>query len=75
MNRMWTFADRRGSGRLTYQVPMFFALNAVGLGVSTATVWGMSQMLPVLAAKCFAVVVTCLWNYASIRRFVYGGGE
>ncbi|MGE3936066.1 MAG: GtrA family protein [Rhodospirillaceae bacterium] len=73
MNRQWTFADRRGNGRLAYQVPMFFALNTVGLGISTATVWCMALVVHVLIAKCAAVVVTCVWNYTATRRFVYGG--
>lgn len=71
MNRVWTFSGRRGSGRLRYQLPMFVALNTVGLALSTVTVLALSEMMPVIAAKVCAIVVVFLWNYATIQRFVY----
>ncbi|MBM3486055.1 MAG: GtrA family protein [Alphaproteobacteria bacterium] len=71
MNRAWTFAGRKGSGRIRYQLPMFVALNTVGLVLSTVTVLALSEMMQVLAAKVCAIVVVFLWNYATIQRFVY----
>lgn len=74
LNRHWTFADRRDSGRrVGPQLALFVALNLVALGLSNLTIWLLVRRLaiPAYAAKLVAVGVTFVWGYATSRRFVF----
>jgi len=70
-NKFWTFRETRSQGRLKRQVPLFVAINLVGLGLSNATIWLLAPLMPAIAAKVAAVGATFAWNYWASRRYVY----
>jgi putative flippase GtrA len=71
LNKIWTFSESRGHGRISRQLPIFVALNLVGLGLSNLTIWLLQPVMPVEAGLLCGVVVTFAWNFWSTRRFVY----
>jgi len=73
LNKLWTFADTRHSGRLHRQFPLFLALDLLGLGLSNALVLALAQIVPALAAKLLSVGLLFLWNYTASKRLVFRG--
>jgi putative flippase GtrA len=71
LNKYWTFAESRGEGRISRQLPLFLVLNLVALGLSNLTIWALEPILPVEAGLLAAILVTFAWNFWSSRRFVY----
>ncbi|HVE74811.1 MAG TPA: GtrA family protein [Mycobacteriales bacterium] len=76
MNRHWTFRHReRQNVRREYT--LFFALNAVGLGISLATIgfvrYGLGQegALWLNGANVVAIIFGTLFRFWSYRRFVW----
>ena len=72
LNKYWTFSESRTHGRISQQLPLFVALNLVGLGMSNLTIWALQPVMPVEAGLLVAILVTFAWNFWSSRRFVYG---
>ena len=70
-NKYWTFSEQPQDKRAIQQLPLFFALYLVGLGLSNLTIWILAPLMPALLAKLFAVGVSFVWNFWSTRRFVY----
>ena len=72
LNKYWTFSESRTYGRVSQQLPLFVALNLVGLGMSNLIIWSLEPVMPVEAGLLAAILVTFAWNFWSSRRFVYG---
>lgn len=57
----------------------FVALNAVGLGINSLTVWFMTPLMDTLfsivvavnVSKVLATVFSLIWNYISIKRWIF----
>jgi len=71
LNRSFTFRVHRDDAPLARRLPVFVALNLVGLALSSLVVGLLVPAVPPLAAKVAATVATFAWNYWSSRRFVF----
>lgn len=71
MNKYWTFAGKSASQVSTSEFTRFVLFNLVGLLWSNAAVFIFAKFVPPLVAKLGAVGVTFVWNYLTIRRFVF----
>ena len=71
MNKYWTFAGRSGRNVSTQEFTRFLLFNIGGLALSNVTVFYLAEFMLPLIAKLFAVGVTFVWNYLTIRRFVF----
>ncbi|MCB9948254.1 MAG: GtrA family protein [Rhodospirillaceae bacterium] len=73
MNKTWTFADdSRGRAALVKGIG-FLAVAGVGLALSSATIWLVAGLVPVLVAKVLAIVASFLWNYIASHLLVFRG--
>jgi putative flippase GtrA len=72
LNKFWTFSETRLNGRVALQLPLYLSIYMVGLLLSTATLWVLAFMMPVLVAKVLALAVSMVSNFFLSRRFVYG---
>jgi len=73
LNKYWTFADRRHTGRVLVQFPLFVGFSLIGLALSNLTVWSLAHVIAPVLAKACSIGVTFLWNYWASDRFVYRG--
>ena len=71
MNKYWTFAGRSGRNISTTEFTRFLLFNVGGLALSNLTVFLLAEFVMPLIAKLGAVGVTFVWNYLTIRRFVF----
>lgn len=71
MNKYWTFAGLSANEMSTGEFARFVAFNIGGLGLSNLTVYVFAEFMMPLIAKLIAVGVTFVWNYVTIRRFVF----
>ena len=71
MNKYWTFAGRSARNISTTEFTRFLLFNIGGLTLSNLTVFFLAEFLMPLIAKLGAVGVTFVWNYLTIRRFVF----
>lgn len=71
LNKCWTFGDSSRGREALARGGLFIGLNLVGLGLGNLTIWSLSYVLPVLAAKAISVAIYFCWNYFSSSRFVY----
>jgi putative flippase GtrA len=71
MNKYWTFAGRSDRNISTAEFTRFLLFNVGGLALSNLTVFLLAEFLLPLIAKLGAVGVTFVWNYLTIRRFVF----
>ena len=71
MNKFWTFASRSDEKVTSSEFARFVAFNLGGLAVSNLTVFVFAKIVPAIVAKLGAVGVTFVWNYLTIRRFVF----
>lgn len=75
-NRYWTFRHRQGS-TMRREYVLFFALNAVGLGIQlacldfTVYVLGLDSKLPYNIALVFGIGLGTLFRFWSYRRWVW----
>ena len=70
-NKYWTFPELSQNKNAIQQLPLFFLLYLVGLGLSNLTITILAEVMPALLAKFFAVGVSFAWNFWSSRRFVF----
>ena len=73
MNKYWTFAGHSDRNISTTEFTRFLLFNIGGLALSNLTVFLLAEYLMPLIAKLGAVGVTFVWNYLTIRRFVFRG--
>ena len=71
MNKYWTFAGHSAPDISTSEFARFLLFNIGGLALSNITVFLLAEFLLPLVAKLGAVGVTFVWNYLTIRRFVF----
>lgn len=71
MNKYWTFAGRSARAITTTEFTRFLIFNIGGLLLSNLTVFVLAEFVLPLIAKLGAVAVTFVWNYYTIRRFVF----
>ena len=71
MNKYWTFSKTKENNRTSRQLPVFFFLYFIGLGLSNIVVWLLAPFMPILLAKIWATGAALIWNFWSSRRFVY----
>ena len=71
MNKFWTFAGRSARVVSATEFTRFLLFNMGGLALSNVTVFFLAQHMLPLVAKLGAVGVTFIWNYLTIRRFVF----
>ena len=73
MNKYWTFAGGSMTVVSTNEITRFLGFNLVGLALSNIVVVSLAKFVPVMMAKIGAIGVTFVWNYLTIRRFVFRG--
>lgn len=71
MNKFWTFAGKSAPEVSTEEFVRFVMFNLAGLLLSNATIYVFAKFIPPIVAKLGAVGVTFVWNYLTIRRFVF----
>ncbi|OIQ04171.1 MAG: hypothetical protein AUK55_00010 [Syntrophobacteraceae bacterium CG2_30_61_12] len=71
LNKLWTFEDHGGWLRSWPRLLLFVGFNGLGLLWANLIIWLLAQVLPVIAAKCGAVVGVFAWNYWTSHRFVF----
>lgn len=71
MNKFWTFAGRGSRTVSSEEFTRFLVFNVGGLALSNVTVFYLAEYVLPLVAKLGAVVVTFVWNYITIRRYVF----
>jgi len=71
MNKYWTFAGRSAHDISATEFTRFLLFNVGGLALSNLTVFLLAEFLLPLVAKLGAVGVTFVWNYLTIRRYVF----
>lgn len=71
MNKYWTFAGKSAPGVSTREFTRFVFFNLVGLLLSNAAVFTFAKFVFPIVAKLGAVGVTFIWNYLTIRRYVF----
>ena len=71
MNKYWSFRNRNSTLRSGQQLPLFVAVNLGGMALSTATVWSLAGVIPLVLAKVLATVVSFAWNFVGSRQLVY----
>ena len=75
LNKFWTFAGRSAPTMSTAEFSRFVAFNLGGLLLSNIAVSALARYIPPIVAKLCAVGVTFVWNYLTIRRFVFTGDQ
>ena len=71
LNKHWTFANVSRGGATRSQIVKFAILSGVSLTVSTITVSGFAEILPLLFAKLISVIVTTGISFLGMRYFVF----
>jgi putative flippase GtrA len=71
MNKYWTFAGRSERNIRASEFVRFVLFNLGGLAISNLTVYLLAEVMPPMIAKLGAVGATFVWNYLTIRRFVF----
>jgi putative flippase GtrA len=71
MNKYWTFAGRSERNIQASEFVRFVLFNLGGLAISNLTVFLLAEILLPMIAKLGAVGATFIWNYLTIRRFVF----
>ena len=71
MNKYWSFRNRASNLQSGRQLALFVAVNLGGMALSTATVWGLADVIPLVLAKVLATVVSFAWNFIGSRQLVY----
>ncbi len=74
MNKTWTFADGSRGRAAWVKGVGFVAVAAVGLALSSLTIWLAASVVPVMVAKALAIVASFAWNYAASAKLVFRGG-
>ena len=71
LNKYWSFAGRTSSRPNTIQLPLFVAVNLVGMVLSTGILWWLAGFFPVWLAKVLATVASFIWNFVASRQLVF----
>lgn len=74
MNKYWTFAGQSAPEVSTTEFTRFVLFNLGGLILSNVAVFIFASFVIPIVAKLGAVGVTFIWNYVTIRRFVFREG-
>lgn len=69
LNRHWTFAD--SEHRHVKRITLAVVYGYIGLGLSTAMVWLLARIVPVVAAKVITVLVMLFVNYSVNKYFIF----
>lgn len=75
MNKYWTFAGRGVSEISTAEFSRFVLFNLGGLLLSNLAIFVFAKFVPAIVSKLGAIGVTFVWNYVTIRRFVFRDTE
>lgn len=75
MNKYWTFAGRSAPEVSATEFTRFVLFNLVGLALSNVAVFIFAKFVLPIVAKLGAVGVTFVWNYLTIKRFVFHNSE
>jgi len=75
MNKYWTFAGQSAPEVSTSEFTRFVLFNLGGLVLSNLAVFIFAKFVPPIVAKLGAVGITFVWNYLTIRRFVFHKNE
>jgi len=68
-NRAWTF---RSNGHAGYEYLRFWAVNLIGLGVSSAVLWiGLRFGIHDLYVKVAAIILSGAWNFIMNRVWTF----
>jgi len=70
-NKYWTFRAPGNPSVNRREYLAFLAFNSVGLLLSNVTVSYLSFFIHEMIAKLCAISVTFIWNYLTMRRFVF----
>jgi len=70
-NKHWSFRHRRSRLGTGVQLPLFVAVNLGGMALSTLIVWGLADVVPLVAAKVLATGASFVWNFIGSRQLVY----
>jgi putative flippase GtrA len=71
MNKYWTFAGKSAPEITTSEFTRFVLFNLAGLLLSNVAVFTFAKYVLPIIAKLGAVGVTFVWNYLTIRRYVF----
>lgn len=71
MNKHWTFAGRGHDTISAAEITKFVAFNLGGLAISNVVVASLSRFIEPILAKIASIGLTFVWNYLTIRRFVF----
>lgn len=71
LNKYWSFAGARPSGRPALQYAAFVVVSVLGMAINTGIVVGLALWLPAIIAKAAAAVVTPVWNFLCYRYLVF----
>lgn len=71
MNKYWTFAGKSSPNISSSEFFRFLIFNLAGLLLSNVTIFILANHMHPIIAKLGAVGATFVWNYLTIRRFVF----
>ena len=70
-NLIWTFHDNQ-LNQVRYHLAKFVFFCSMGAVITTSALWLFVQVgLVVLLAKLISVLLGMIWNYVTMRRFVF----
>jgi putative flippase GtrA len=69
INRYWTFADSTHKTR--HQFMLSILLGYIGLVLNTIIIWALQGIVPIMLAKCVAVIIILFYNYFSNKWLVF----
>lgn len=70
-NRIWTFHDNK-LNQVRYHLAKFVFFCSMGAIITTSALWIFVQVgFVVLLAKLISVLLGMMWNYVTMRRFVF----
>lgn len=75
MNKHWTFAGRGAPEVSPAEFTRFVIFNFGGLALSNLAIYGFAMFVLPILAKIGAVGITFVWNYLTIRRFVFQNSD
>ena len=71
MNKYWTFAGRGSPEVSPAEFSRFILFNLGGLILSNIAIFIFAKFVPPIISKIGAIGITFIWNYVTIRRFVF----
>jgi putative flippase GtrA len=71
VNKRWTFRSTSRAVKGYRKFTAFCVLNMIGLTLGTITIWMFVDVTNAIIAKLLSVFVTFVWNYWTIRNFIF----